>query len=127
MVGGLGSLARVAVDVGVLHAGGERRVQEHEIDAHPEAAMEHAGAVVPIGERLPLQGARLQVDQAEVDQSVELAALGALTWVAPMNACGSHTSASVGATLKSPHRASGSSPPSSCSTALRSACSHASL
>jgi hypothetical protein len=75
VVGGLLALARVAIDVCVLHTGGERVADEHEVDPHAAAAVEHARAVVPVGERLALERAGLHVGEACVEQSRQREAL----------------------------------------------------
>ena len=44
------ALAGLAVDPGGLDALGDRVAGQHEVDPHPEVLVEHAGAVVPVGE-----------------------------------------------------------------------------
>jgi predicted MFS family arabinose efflux permease len=67
-------LAGLPVDEGVDDA--HRRRREDVVDAHPEVLVEHAGAVVPVGERaVVLAGARHDVDQAPVEQRAHGVAL----------------------------------------------------
>src|SRR3954454_2499933 len=50
VVTGAFAFARLAVDPGGADAIGDRVGGEDQVDPHPEVAVEHAGAVVPVGE-----------------------------------------------------------------------------
>jgi len=71
------ALARVAVDVGILDGRGEPVIRQHEVDPHAAPAVEHPGAVVPVGERRALERARPQIGETERQQRVERVPLGA--------------------------------------------------
>src|SRR5258708_2382059 len=55
VVGRRAALARVAVDVGVDHLRGQHPAEQHQVDAHALALVEHAGAVVPVREGPPFE------------------------------------------------------------------------
>ena len=50
VIAGSLALARLAVDPRRADSASHRRRGQHQIDAHPEVAVEHPGAVVPVGE-----------------------------------------------------------------------------
>ena len=87
------------------------RVAEHEVDAHAAVLVEVAGAVVPVAVEPVGVGvhAAEEVFHAPLLELHDGVTFGSVTWVAPTNFFGSHTSRSSGATLKSPSTTSGSS------------------
>ena len=91
----------------VRSASGARHQQV--VDAHAEVLVEVAGAVVPprVAAGLGVV-APVRVDEPPAAEAANASRSGAETWVPPWHARGSQTSASSGATLKSPPSTSGS-------------------
>jgi hypothetical protein len=71
VIAGSVALARLPVDPGRAGSAGDRRRRQHQIDAHPEVAVEHPGAVVPVGEH-PLGRPALAHDVAQVQPRLQL-------------------------------------------------------
>ena len=103
------ALARLAIDLGPHHAARDRRGDQQVVDAHAEVLVEVARAVVPPGVAVGLGVVRRGRRRPGPTRRAwrRPGARAGETCVPPWQAAGSHTSASAGATLKSPPSTSG--------------------